>query len=105
MEIKRDLYLSKLKDRMHNGMIKVVTGMRRVGKSYLLFHLFYDFLLSIGVKDSHIIKINLEDRHFKELRDPDVLLKHIDKLISDKDDYFILLDEVQYVAEFVNGPD
>lgn len=100
MEIKRDLYLSKLKDRMHNGMIKVVTGMRRVGKSYLLFHLFYDFLLSIGVKDSHIIKINLEDRHFKELRDPDVLLKHIDKLISDKDDYFILLDEVQYVAEF-----
>lgn len=100
MEIKRDLYLSKLKDRMHNGMIKVVTGMRRVGKSYLLFHLFYDFLLSTGVKDSHIIKINLEDRHFKDLRDPDILLKHIDKSILDRDDYFILLDEVQYVAEF-----
>ncbi len=100
MEIKRELLLSKLKERMHNNMIKVVTGMRRVGKSYLLFHIFFDFLLSLGVKESHIIRINLEDRHFKELRDPDALLKHIDDLILDKDDYFILLDEVQYVAEF-----
>lgn len=100
MEIKREVFLSKLKDRMHNGMIKVVTGMRRVGKSYLLFHLFYDYLLSLGVKDSHIIKINLEDRHFKDLRDPDVLLRHIDDLVNDKDGYYILLDEVQYVAEF-----
>ena len=62
MEIKRDLYLKKLIDRQHNGMIKVITGMRRSGKSYLLFNIFQDYLKSQGVDDQHIIKVNLENR-------------------------------------------
>ena len=61
MEIKRDIYLNKLINRMHNGMIKVITGMRRCGKSYLLFNLFYDYLISIGVKEDHIIKLALDN--------------------------------------------
>ena len=74
MEIKRDLYLKKLIDRQHNGMIKVITGMRRSGKSYLLFNIFQDYLKSQGVDDQHIIKVNLENRRNKKLRNPDILL-------------------------------
>ncbi len=98
--IKRDLYLQKIKSRMHNGMIKVITGIRRCGKSYLLFNIFSDYLKEIGVDDSHIIKIDLEDRRNKELRDPDNLLSYIDSKMQDKDMYYILLDEVQKVSEF-----
>lgn len=100
MEIKRDLYLKKLMHSRHNGMIKIVTGMRRSGKSYLLFQLFADALLQEGVPADHIIKINLEDRRNSTLRDPDNLLKHIDSFIGDDHMHYILLDEIQLVNEF-----
>lgn len=100
MEVKRDNLLDKLKFHRNNGMIKIITGMRRCGKSYLLFNLFSDALLAEGVKKDHIIKINLEDRRRKTLRDPDELLNYIDAQITDKDMYYILLDEVQLVNEF-----
>ena len=101
MEIKRDLYLQKLLDSCNNDMIKVITGMRRSGKSYLLFNLFADALIQKSVPENHIIKINLEDRHNKELRDPDELMRYIDaKLDEDDEMYYILLDEIQMVREF-----
>lgn len=100
MKINRDLYLQKLIDRRHNGMIKIVTGMHRCGKSYLLFTLFADFLKSESVPDDHIIKINLEDRRNKALRNPDALLEYIDSKLKDEKMHYILLDEVQMVQEF-----
>ena len=100
MEIKRDFYLQELLQSRHNGMIKVITGLRRSGKSYLLFNLFADALVHEGVADNHIIKINLEDRRNSELRDPDNLLHHIDSLLVDDQMYYILLDEVQMDREF-----
>ena len=100
MEIKRDFYLQELLQSRHNGMIKVITGLRRSGKSYLLFNLFADALVHEGVADNHIIKINLEDRRNSELRDPDNLLHYIDSLLVDDQMYYILLDEVQMVREF-----
>lgn len=100
MEIKRDLYLNKLIRHKHNGMIKVITGIRRCGKSYLLFELFYKHLLSIGVKNDHIIKIALDDRINKKFRDPDYLCEYVHNFIKDDDMYYILLDEVQLVSEF-----
>ena len=81
-------------------MIKVVTGMRRSGKSYLLFNLFADALHNESITPDHIIKINLEDRRNNELRNPDNLLHYIDSLIIDEKMYYILLDEVQMVNEF-----
>ena len=83
MEIKRDLLLQRLMSLRHNGMIKVITGMRRCGKSYLLFKLFYDAIKAEGVDDEHIIKIHLEDRRNKTLRDPDKLLEYIDGKLKD----------------------
>ena len=100
MDIKRDLYLQQLIDRRHNGMIKVVTGVRRCGKSYLVFNLFNNYLKSNGVDDKHIIKVNLENRRNKKLRNPDALLEYIDAQLIDQDMYYILLDEVQLVDEF-----
>ena len=100
MEIKRDLYLQHLIDSRGNGMIKIITGIRRSGKSYLLFNIFTSWLKSQGVDEQHIIKVNLEDRRNNKLRDPDVLLEHIDSLMTDKGQYYILLDEVQLVREF-----
>ena len=100
MNIKRDLYLQQLIDRRHNGMIKVITGVRRCGKSYLVFNLFSNYLKSNGVDDKHIIKVNLENRRNKKLRNPDALLEYIDAQLIDQDMYYILLDEVQLVDEF-----
>ena len=100
MEIKRDLYLDKLIRHKHNGMIKVITGIRRCGKSYLLFELFYKHLLSLGIKDDHIIKIALDDRRNKKYRDPDFLCDYIHDSVKDGNMYYILLDEVQLVPEF-----
>ena len=100
MDIKRDLYLQQLIDRRHNGMIKVITGVRRCGKSYLVFNLFSNYLKSNGVDDKHIIKVNLENRRNKKLRNPDALLEYIDAQLIDQDMYYILLDEVQLVDEF-----
>lgn len=100
MVIKRDIYLDKLIASKHNGMIKVITGIRRCGKSYLLFNLFFDYLKSQGVDDDHIIKVDFEDRRNKALRDPDALLAHIDGRMKNDKMYYILLDEVQNVREF-----
>jgi len=102
MNIKRDLYLQQLIDRRHNGMIKVVTGVRRCGKSYLVFNLFSNYLKSNGVDDNHIIKVNLEDRRNKKLRNPDALLEYLDGKFVDEQMHYILLDEVQMVDEFVD---
>ncbi|MBR5720067.1 MAG: ATP-binding protein, partial [Bacteroidales bacterium] len=85
---------------MHNGMIKVITGIRRCGKSYIMFNIFPEYLKEIGVDDNHIVKIDLEDRRNKQLRDPDILLSYIDAKMQDDKMYYILLDEVQYVLEF-----
>ena len=100
MEIKRDRYLNKLIRKQKNGLIKVVTGIRRCGKSYLLFHLFHDHLLNSGVPQDHIIEVALDDRSNKALRDPDAMLSFIKGSIKDKEDYYIMLDEVQYLNEF-----
>ncbi len=100
MEIKRDLYLRKLIDRQHNGLIKVITGIRRCGKSYLLFELFYKYLKEQGVDDSHIVKLALDDRKNKKYRNPDELCDYVHEQIVDDKPYYILLDEVQFVDEF-----
>lgn len=100
MEIIRDTYLKLLIDSRHNNMIKVITGVRRCGKSYLLFNLFGDWLRANGIDENHIIKVDLEDRRNKELRDPDILLAYIDSQITDKEQYYILIDEIQLVEEF-----
>ena len=100
MEIRRDIYLNKLINRMHNGMIKVVTGIRRSGKSYLLFTIFKDYLLSEGVDEDHIISIELERLENKKYRDPYMILEQIKTQIIDSKDYYIFLDEVQLLDEF-----
>ena len=100
MEIKRDIYLDRLIRREKNGLIKIVTGVRRCGKSYLLFNLFHNYLLDKGVKEDHIIEIALDDRSNKELRDPDNMLQYVKERIVDKDTYYIILDEVQLLVEF-----
>lgn len=100
MEIKRGIYLDKLIRKKKNGLIKVITGVRRCGKSYLLFHLFHKHLLDSGVPENHIIEVALDDRSNKDLRDPDALLRFIKENIRDKEDYYIILDEVQYLNEF-----
>lgn len=81
-------------------MIKVITGMRRCGKSYLLFTLFKNYLIKQGVKEDHIIGVNLENRLNKSLRDPDALLQYIDSRLSSDGQYYVMLDEVQMVSEF-----
>lgn len=100
MEIKRDRYLKALKVRMHNGMIKVITGIWRCGKSYMIFHIFKNFLLESGVAEDHIITIELDQRKNKELRNPDHILDYIDERIKDSEQYYILLDEVQMLEDF-----
>ena len=102
MEIKRDRYLQQLIDSRQNGFIKVVTGIRRCGKSYLLNVLFYHYLLENGVADDHVIRIDLEDRLNKELRDPDTMLHYVHDRIKDKELYYIIIDEVQLMDEFVD---
>ena len=100
MIFERKRYIDELVSADGIGMIKIVTGIRRCGKSFLLFNLFKQHLLNAGVAPDHIIEVNLEDRRNRKLRDPDALLKHIDALMVDKDKYYILLDEVQMVKEF-----
>ena len=94
--IKRDDYLRRLIDKKENGLIKVITGIRRCGKSFLLFNLFYDYLINSGVNEEQIITIALDDDLFVDYRDPDELSKYIRGKIVNKDMYYILIDEVQY---------
>ena len=100
MEIKRDRYLNLLISKKHNGLIKVITGMRRCGKSYLLFTLFKDYLLSEGIEKSHIIEIAFDAYENKKYRDPDVLYPYLKEKIKDDGMYYVLLDEVQLLGEF-----
>ncbi len=100
MEIKRDHYLNTLISKKHNGLIKVVTGMRRCGKSYLLFNLFKAHLCSEGVSENHIIEIAFDSFENKRFRDPEVFYPYLKKLILDEEMYYVLLDEVQLLGEF-----
>jgi len=95
--ISRDYYLQQLIDARENGFIKVITGIRRCGKSTLLQVLFRNYLLENNVSPDHIISINLDDRKNQDLRNPDTLLAFIRKHIIDNDLYFILMDEIQRV--------
>ena len=92
--------MDKLIRKKHNGLIKVVTGIRRCGKSYLLFNLFHNHLLNSGVAESQIIEVALDDRSNKALRDPDNMLRYVKDRIVDSEQYYIILDEVQLLEEF-----
>jgi predicted ATPase (AAA+ superfamily) len=100
MEIKRDFYLNKLISKMHNKLIKVVTGIRRCGKSYLLFSLFKNYLLENGTDESHIIEIAFDSFENKKYRNPEILYPYVKNLIKDDKMYYILFDEVQLLDEF-----
>ncbi|MBP3301719.1 MAG: ATP-binding protein [Opitutales bacterium] len=100
MEIKRDYYLNKLIAKRHNGLIKVITGMRRCGKSYLLFSLFKDYLLASGISADHILEIPFDSYENKKYRDPDVFYAFVKDALKDEQMYYVLLDEVQLLGEF-----
>ena len=100
MEIKRDTYLEKLKIRKNNGMIKVITGIRRCGKSFLLFVLFKKHLLENGVDSEHIIEIALDGIENEELRDPKKCYQYIKEAMKDSQNYYLFLDEVQFMPRF-----
>ena len=100
LEIKRDYYLRKLIAKKHNGLIKVITGMRRCGKSYLLFTLFKQHLLECGITEDHIIEIPFDSFENKKYRDPEVLYPYVKEKLVDEQKYYILLDEVQLLGEF-----
>ena len=100
MEIKRDSYLEQLKIRRNNGMIKVITGIRRCGKSYLLFKIFKKYLLENGVDNRHIIEIALDGIENEELRDPKKCYQFIKRTVEDEEKYYLFLDEVQFMPRF-----
>ena len=100
MEIKRDAYLEQLKIRKDNGMIKIITGIRRSGKSYLLFVLFKKYLLESGVDSNHIIEIALDGIECEELREPKKCYQYIKDAMKDNEKYYLLLDEVQFMPRF-----
>ncbi len=99
-KIKRDVYLNKIIARRENGLIKIVTGIRRCGKSYLLDPIYKDYLIENGVREDHIIKIDLDERRNNKYLDPDVLDEYIRNSIKDKQMYYVILDEVQKVEDF-----
>ena len=108
MQFKREKYLDQLIERMHNGQIKVITGIRRCGKSFLLFNIFAEYLKSLGTADDHIITLALDDYFNEQYRDPDVLAKLLHSLIKpDSGTYYILLDEIQFAIskEELRNPD
>lgn len=98
--IERPKYLNELVSLRNNGMIKVVTGMRRCGKSYLLFNIFTTYLKDNGVSDDHIISVDLEDFKNRAMRDPENLYAYVESRIIDQDMYYILLDEIQMLGDF-----
>lgn len=98
--IKRDLYLKRLIDRMDNGSIKVITGIRRCGKSVLLFDIFAEHLKSVGIDDAHILKYALDDIKMRKFRDPEKLYDDITAKLVDQGRYYLLLDEIQFVDNF-----
>lgn len=100
MEIRREAYLNQLIERRDNGMIKIVTGIRRCGKSYLLFTIFKRYLLESGVPEDHIIEIALDGIENEELRDPKVCFRYITDAMRGDGPYYLLLDEVQFMPRF-----
>lgn len=100
MIIRRDTYLNKLISKKQNGLIKVITGIRRCGKSYLLFNLFRDYLIESGVDSSHIIEMTFDSYENKRYRNPEIFFPYIKEKISDSGLYFILLDEIQLLEDF-----
>ena len=100
MEIKRDFYLEQLKIRKDNGMIKIITGIRRCGKSFLLFVLYKKYLLESGVDSNHIIEIALDGIENEELRDPKRCYQYIKNVMKDEGKYYLFLDEVQFMPRF-----
>jgi len=100
VEIRRDLYLEQLKMRIENGMIKIITGIRRCGKSFLLFVLFKKYLLEKGIDNEHIIEIVLDGIENEELRDPKKCYQYIKEAMKDGQKYYLLLDEVQFMPRF-----
>ena len=96
MNIKRDFYLEELKAVMHNGLVKVITGIRRCGKSHLLFRIFSDYLRSQGVEDDQIVAVQLDDDDFENLRTPRALSRHIkERILKDGRRTYVLIDEIQ----------
>ncbi len=100
MEIKRDYYLNELVDRLDNGLIKIITGIRRCGKSYLLNTIFKNYLIEQGIEENHIIQLSLDERNNLKYLNPDTLDEYIRSLIIDEKKYYLLLDEIQEVTEF-----
>lgn len=103
MRIERISYLNQLIDSRNNGLIKIITGIRRCGKSYLLFNIFYDYLLAQGVENNHIIKIALDDILNEEFRDPRKLVLYVKGKITDNDNYYVFIDEVQMMENFAGA--
>lgn len=99
---KRQIYLDKLIERKDNGLIKIITGVRRCGKSFLLFKLYKEYLNKSGIEDSHIIQISLEETQNFSLHNPLALDAHLKKLLADKKQYYIFLDEIQFVKSIKN---
>ena len=100
MEIRRDTYLNKLISKRHNGLIKVITGLRRCGKSYLLFDLFREYLRKSQIPDDHIIEMAFDAYENKKYRDPEIFFPYLAERINDQDQYYVLLDEVQLLGDF-----
>lgn len=102
MKIERTNYLNKIIERKQNGMVKVITGVRRCGKSYLLFELYYEYLVSQGIEDSKIIKISLDNNSFAKQRNPNELAEYVEERINDKDQFFVFIDEIQFCKKIPN---
>lgn len=101
-EIKRDHYIQRLIASKNNGLIKVISGMRRCGKTYILMKLFYDYLIENGVNDDHILRVALDDRRNKELRNPDIMLAFIDSHVKDSKIHYVFIDEIQMMDNFID---
>ena len=102
--IKRDSYLNRMIHHMWNSEVKVITGIRRCGKSVLLFDLFYEYLLSQGVQEDHIIKIELDQRRYYKFRNPITLCEYVEHLVSGKKDekFYLFIDEVQLTIKVID---
>ncbi len=102
MRFPREQYLQSLTAKMHNGLVKVITGLRRCGKSYLLTHIFHEYLASMGVAEDRIVEISLDDFAQRHLRKADALYQHVVSSIRNKDRHYVIIDEVQMLEDFVD---
>ena len=100
MEIRRNYYLNKLISKQNNKLIKIVTGIRRCGKSYLLDPIFRNYLLDNGVDENHIIKLEFDSIENEEYTNPKKLYEYVMQKVVDKDTYYVILDEIQKVSDF-----